>query len=58
MRNFRQGERAAALSNCLPGQHVAAYFSDDRMYHERVLLWKSDGMRWVILTPDDDIYIA
>ncbi|CAE7458265.1 SLC34A1 [Symbiodinium microadriaticum] len=38
-------------------QHVAAYFNDERMYHERVLLWKSDGMKWVILTPDFDVYV-
>eukprot|EP00439_Symbiodinium_sp_Y106_P077626 s190_g16.t1 len=57
MRRLLQGERAEVLSRCLPGQRVAAYFSDDQMYHERVLLWKSSAMKWAILTPDDDVYI-
>ncbi|CAE7388043.1 unnamed protein product [Symbiodinium sp. CCMP2592] len=39
------------------GQRVAAYFNDDRMYHERVLLWKSHDMTWAILTPDMDVYM-
>ena len=30
---------------------MAAYFSDDRMYHERLLLWKRDAPKWVIMTP-------
>ena len=36
---------------------MAAYFSDDGMYHKRVLLWKSHGSSWVILTPDGDVYL-
>ena len=57
MRRFLPGEKAEVLSRCLPGQRVAAYFNDERMYHERILLWKSDGMKWAILTPDDDVYL-
>ena len=57
MRRLLQGERAEDLSKCLPGQRVAAYFSDEGMYHERLLLWKSESMKWVILTPDDDVYV-
>ena len=56
-RLIARGGRAEDLSKCMPGQHVAAYFSDDGMYHERVLLWKGSGMNWVIVTPDHDIYL-
>ena len=56
MRRFLPCEKADVLSNCLPGQHVAAYFNDEGMYHQRVLLWKGEGMKWFILTPDDDVY--
>ncbi|CAE7217190.1 SLC34A1, partial [Symbiodinium pilosum] len=50
-------ERAAALSKCIPGQRVAAYFNDDGMYHERILLWRSHEMVWGVLTPDLDVYL-
>ena len=36
---------------------MAAFFADDNMYHERVLLWFVEGMKWVVLTPDLDVYI-
>ena len=36
---------------------VGRVFTYDQMYHERVLLWKSDAMKWAILTPDDDVYL-
>ncbi|CAE7943852.1 unnamed protein product, partial [Symbiodinium sp. KB8] len=41
----------------LNSQRVAAYFNDDGMFHERVLLWKSRAMNWMILTPDLDVYM-
>ena len=46
------------LSLCLPGDKILAWYSDDTMYHERVLIWKAPGTSsWFILTPDSDLYI-
>ena len=36
---------------------MAAYFNDDGMYHERILLWRSHEMVWGMLTPDLDVYL-
>lgn len=45
------------LSLCLPGDKILAWYSDDTMYHERILIWKASGTSaWYILTPDDDLY--
>ena len=44
-----EGAVAEALSRCMPGQRVAAYFHD-QMYHERVLFWKLHDMVWGIVT--------
>ena len=51
------GKKVEELSRCHPGTRVAAYFEDDKFYHERILLWCAGGIRWVILTPDYDVYI-
>jgi len=42
----------------LVGRHVAAYYEGD-LWHQRVLLWREKGSRsrWVILTPDNDLYV-
>ena len=46
------------LSLCLPGDKILAWYSDDTMYHERILIWKAAGTSsWFILTPDADLYI-
>lgn len=39
-----------------PGQTVYVYYSDDDVWHERVLLWKVKEREWYILTPDGDVY--
>ena len=44
------------LSCCLPGDKILAWYSDDSMYHERVLIWKTGVASWYILTPDQDLY--
>eukprot|EP00438_Fugacium_kawagutii_P022866 Skav226462 [mRNA] locus=scaffold1781:97140:98588:+ [translate_table: standard] len=38
-----------------PGQVVCVFYSDDNMWHERVLLWKVRERLWMILTPDGDM---
>eukprot|EP00439_Symbiodinium_sp_Y106_P071357 s2660_g12.t2 len=52
------GKKVEELSRCHPGTRVAAYFEDDKFYHERILLWCAGGTQWVILTPDYDVYIG
>ena len=48
---------AAILRRCLPGQVVAVYYSDDRLWHERLLLYPlGDGRTWIVRTPDADQY--
>ena len=46
-RLLAQGGKEVDLCRCLLGQRVAAH----------VLLWKSHGSSWVILTPDGDVYL-
>ena len=48
------GEGAA--SSWMPGQSVLIWFSDDTVWHERVLLWPGLKGHWWCLTPDDDMY--
>lgn len=44
------------LSRCLPGQTVLAWYSDDDVFHERLLVWRVDDKTWYVLTPDGDCY--
>lgn len=44
------------LSHCLPGDRLAVWYSDDDIYHERVLIWRVSDSSWFILTPDLDLY--
>ena len=46
----------ASLANLLPGQILAVYYSDDVVWHERLLLWRHGPDCWFILTPDLDLY--
>ena len=49
-------EGMASLANLLPGQILAVYYSDDVVWHERLLLWRHGPDCWFILTPDLDLY--
>eukprot|EP00435_Cladocopium_sp_Y103_P073271 s29_g43.t1 len=44
------------LSSCLPGDKILAWYSDELVYHERILIWKTGASTWYILTPDKDLY--
>lgn len=44
-----------------PGETLAAFYSDDTVWHERVLLWPAkggtgSGFVWWVVTPDFDVY--
>ena len=50
-------------SSRLPGHRVLVWYSDDNVWHERVLLWPARTLtarpvrdRWQILTPDEHVY--
>ena len=45
-----------ALSQCQPGQHLAVWYSDDDVWHERLLVWRVTRDTWYTLTPDGDLY--
>ncbi|CAK0823171.1 unnamed protein product, partial [Prorocentrum cordatum] len=38
------------------GRHYLAWYDGDDVYHEQVALWPQTHARWVILTPDFDMY--
>ena len=50
-------------SSRVPGHRILVWYEDDDVWHERVLLWPSHDVagrsrdRWVVLTPDDDVYV-
>ena len=46
----------ASLLDLVPGQTVAVFYSDDDVWHERLLLWRFQDGIWYILTPDQDVY--
>ena len=46
-----------SLSQLVPGQTLAVYYSDDNVWHERLALWKQSGTHWMIYTPDSDRYV-
>ena len=39
-----------------PGRRVLLYCPGDKVWHERLLLWPVTPTRWVIITPDGDLY--
>lgn len=52
---------AAELSLILPGDNLAVFYSDDTVWHERIVLWPAkrgtgSGFVWWIVTPDLDVY--
>ncbi|CAK0855451.1 unnamed protein product, partial [Prorocentrum cordatum] len=47
----------AFWSELLPGGYVAVFYSDDNVWHERLLLGQVDAQHWVIETPDHDMYV-
>lgn len=46
----------ASLANLQPGQTLAVFYSDDVVWHERLVLWQLCPGFWYILTPDLDLY--
>ncbi|CAK0815781.1 unnamed protein product, partial [Prorocentrum cordatum] len=50
------GAEAEFLRRLLPGRHYLAWCDGGGVYHERVALWPQTHARWVILTPDYDMY--
>ena len=45
------------LLSCLPGDRILDWYSDDNVWHERVLIWKGASHHgWYVLTPDLDLY--
>ena len=46
----------ASLMALMPGETVAVYYSDDSVWHERLLIWRFAEGVWYILTPDRDLY--
>lgn len=49
------------LSSILPGDNLAVFYSDDTVWHERVVLWPAkrgmgSGHTWWVVTPDFDVY--
>ena len=39
-----------------PGQVAIVWYSDDNVYHERLMIWRSNPTTWFVLTPDGDFY--
>ena len=48
-------ERALKLLSRLPGQIAAVWYSDDEVFHERIMIWRVDALTWYVLTPDRDL---
>ena len=48
----------AFWKSLLPGRRMLLHYASDDVWHERLLLWpsSSDYRRWVIETPDEDMY--
>ena len=40
-----------------PGMSVLVFYPDDKVWHERLLIFPISLTSWVILTPDKDLYI-
>lgn len=45
-----------SLSELCVGERVLVKYARDPVWHERVLLWPLSLKRWVICTPDGDVY--
>ncbi len=56
----REGEEGdtstSKVADLIPGDSIAVWYSDDTVYHERLLLWRTSPTCWYILTPDGDTY--
>lgn len=56
----REGEEEAIstskVANLIPGDSIAVWYSDDTVFHERLLIWRTSPTCWYILTPDGDAY--
>ena len=56
----REGEDEAIstskVANLIPGDSIAVWYSDDTVFHERLLIWRTSPTCWYILTPDGDTY--
>eukprot|EP00974_Lingulodinium_polyedra_P125726 11195582-Lingulodinium_polyedra.AAC.1 len=50
------GLDAASLRTLRAGTRLLLYYADDDVYHERIALWPVDRGRWVMVTPDSDMY--
>ena len=49
--------KAEELSSCQPGSRILAWYSDDDMWHERIIIWKGQAEHgWYVVTPDLDLY--
>ena len=46
----------ASWLTIVPGETLAVFYSDDTVYHERLVLWRLREGIWYILTPDFDLY--
>ena len=55
-RNRAREDAAEVLSSSLPGQIAVVWYSDDNVYHERLMVWKVTDTKWYVLTPDGDLY--
>ena len=51
-----QDATAEELLQCLPGHRLLAWYDDDTMWHEKILMWQASPASWYILTPDYDLY--
>lgn len=45
-----------SLNDSHPGDAILVWYPDDDVFHERCLLWPCSLGRWVIMTPDSDVY--
>lgn len=43
-------------TKCLPGQVGFVWYSDDSVYHERLMIWRASPTEWFVLIPDGDFY--
>ena len=64
VRTLREGglprldaEGEECCSKLLPGSYVMVWYSDDNVWHERLCLWPLGRYRWIIYTPDRDLYV-
>ena len=46
-----------STTTSVPGDIVLTWYSDDSVFHERILLWPAKGSAWAVATPDEDVYV-